>query len=289
MKISGKKWGNYALDVLCVAGGCLIYGVSLNMFTTPNHISVGGFTGLATTLNYLFPFLPTGGLVLALNLPLFFLSFRRLGKSFFLRTMFATVMMSVFIDLTSFLPTFTDDKLLAAIAGGLGTGVGLGLVFIRGSATGGSDLLAKLVLRWFRGVSYGKVILLIDALIIVGAGFAYRDPWTVLYSGLTLWICTTVVDAVQDGIDRAKCVQIVTDKKDLILKTIVEEMDRGATILRAEGAYTGLPHAMILVVVRKYELFRLKRAVYDADPKAFMIVGDATEVMGEGFREDPGN
>ena len=155
-----------AIDVLFALVGSFIYSAAVRMFIDPNHISVGGLTGLGSVLNYLLHF-PIGLSVLAMNLPLFLLSWKKLGRSFFFKTMFATVVISLMLDATAFLPTFLENKLLAAVAGGVCAGAGLGIIFSRGMATGGTDLLAKLIKGWFRGVSYGKVILIADGVILV--------------------------------------------------------------------------------------------------------------------------
>lgn len=287
MKKFPQKLKTWALDLGAVVVGCFIYAASVHMFTNPNMIAIGGLTGIGSVLNYLWD-LPIGLSVFAMNVPLFLLSWKKLGKEFFIKTAFATAMMSLFLDLTSFLPVFTEDKLLAAVAGGVGTGVGLGLIFSRGIATGGTDLLAKLVKGWFRGISYGKVILFADAAILIFAGIVYADLWSVLYSAIAVWLSSTVIDTILNGIDRAKSVSIITDQKQQVLNRILKEVNRGATVWNAEGGYTKEGRDVILVVVRNYELFHLKQTVKATDPDAFMIISDATEVMGRGFREgDP--
>ena len=220
------------------------------------------------------------------TLPLFLLSWKKLGRSFFFKTMFATVVISLMLDATAFLPTFLENKLLAAVAGGVCAGAGLGIIFSRGMATGGTDLLAKLIKGWFRGVSYGKVILIADGVILVIAAVAYQDLWSILYSAITVWLSSTVIDTILNGMERAKSVSIITNKKDEVLQGILQDVNRGATVWNAEGGYTKAGKDVVLVVVRSYELFHLKRTVRMADPEAFMIVSDATEVLGNGFQRE---
>lgn len=274
-----------AIDVLFALVGSFIYSAAVRMFIDPNHISVGGLTGLGSVLNYLLHF-PIGLSVLAMNLPLFLLSWKKLGRSFFFKTMFATVVISLMLDATAFLPTFLENKLLAAVAGGVCAGAGLGIIFSRGMATGGTDLLAKLIKGWFRGVSYGKVILIADGVILVIAAVAYQDLWSILYSAITVWLSSTVIDTILNGMERAKSVSIITNKKDEVLQGILQDVNRGATVWNAEGGYTKAGKDVVLVVVRSYELFHLKRTVRMADPEAFMIVSDATEVLGNGFQRE---
>lgn len=274
-----------AIDVLFALVGSFVYSAAVRMFIDPNHISVGGLTGLGSVLNYLLHF-PIGLSVLAMNVPLFLLSWKKLGRGFFFKTMFATVVISLMLDATVFLPTFLENKLLAAVAGGVCSGAGLGIIFSRGMATGGTDLLAKLIKGWFRGVSYGKVILIADGVILVVAAIAYKDPWSILYSAITVWLSSTVIDTILNGMERAKSVSIITNRKEEVLQGILQDVNRGATVWDAEGGYTKTGKDVILVVVRSYELFQLKRTVRMADPEAFMIVSDATEVLGNGFQRE---
>ena len=274
-----------AIDVLFALVGSFVYSAAVRMFIDPNHISVGGLTGLGSVLNYLLH-LPIGLSVLVMNVPLFLLSWKKLGRSFFFKTLFATVVISLMLDATAFLPTFLENKLLAAVAGGVCAGAGLGIIFSRGMATGGTDLLAKLIKGWFRGVSYGKVILIADGVILVIAAIAYKDPWSILYSAITVWLSSTVIDTILNGMERAKSVSIITNRKEEVLQGILQDVNRGATVWDAEGGYTKAGKDVILVVVRSYELFQLKRTVRMADPEAFMIVSDATEVLGNGFQRE---
>ena len=287
MKKTDFNLKSILLDVLFAFVGSFIYGVALQMFVDPNQISLGGFSGVGALLHFVWPLVPIGGAVLVMNLPLFLLSWKKLGRKFFFKTLFATVAMSVAIDMAAFVPTFTENKLLAAIAGGVCSGIGLGLIFSRGMATGGTDLLAKLLKGWFRGISYGKVILIMDALILVSAAVVYQDMWSILYSAITVWLSSTVIDTILNGMDHAKSVSIITEHKREVLDSIFRNFDRGATVWEAKGGFTDADKNVILIVIRNYELFLLKRTVKEADPNAFMIISDATEVMGLGFREGP--
>ena len=284
--------GNFKLkdlifDALSAVAGSFLYAAAVRMFVDANQISIGGFAGIGSVLHYLWLF-PMGISYFVMNVPLFFLSWKKLGRKFLIKTVFATILVSVFLDAVGFLPAFTENKLLAAIAGGVLSGIGLGLIYSRGMATGGTDLLAKLVKGWFRGISYGKVILVIDILIVAVSAAVYRDLWSILYSAITIWLSTTVVDTILSGMERAKSVSIITDKKKEVLDGILKEVNRGATVWDAEGGYTQNRRNVIYVVVRSYELFHLKQTVKAADPNAFLIVSDATEVLGNGFRINTG-
>lgn len=279
------KWNlkSLGLDLLFALVGSFLYAAAVRMFIDPNHISVGGLTGVGSVLNYLWHF-PIGLSVLVMNVPLFLLSWKRLGRKFFFKTLFATTAVSLLLDAVQFLPSFTENKLLAAVAGGVLAGTGLGIIFSRGMATGGTDLLAKLIKGWFRGASYGKVILFADAVILTVSAIVYRDLWSILYSAITVWLSSTVIDSILNGMEKAKSVSIITTKKDEVLEGILNDVNRGATVWNAEGGYTKNGRDVILVVVRNYELFNLKQTVKSADPDAFMIVGEASEVLGQGFK-----
>lgn len=283
------KWNlkSLALDLLFALAGSFLYAAAVRMFIDPNHISVGGLTGVGSVLNYLWR-LPIGLSVLVMNVPLFLLSWKRLGRKFFFKTLFATTAVSLLLDAVQFLPSFTENKLLAAVAGGVLAGTGLGIIFSRGMATGGTDLLAKLIKGWFRGASYGKVILFADAVILTVSAIVYRDLWSILYSAITVWLSSTVIDSILNGMEKAKSVSIITTKKDAVLEGILRDVNRGATVWNAEGGYTKNGRDVILVVVRNYELFNLKQTVRSADPDAFMIVGEASEVLGQGFKGKEG-
>lgn len=283
------KWNlkSLALDLLFALAGSFLYAAAVRMFIDPNHISVGGLTGVGSVLNYLWH-LPIGLSVLVMNVPLFLLSWKRLGRKFFFKTLFATTAVSLLLDAVQFLPSFTENKLLAAVAGGVLAGTGLGIIFSRGMATGGTDLLAKLIKGWFRGASYGKVILFADAVILTVSAIVYRDLWSILYSAITVWLSSTVIDSILNGMEKAKSVSIITTKKDAVLEGILRDVNRGATVWNAEGGYTKNGRDVILVVVRNYELFNLKQTVRSADPDAFMIVGEASEVLGQGFKGKEG-
>ena len=283
------KWNlkSLALDLLFAVTGSFLYAAAVRMFIDPNHISVGGLTGVGSVLNYLWR-LPIGLSVLVMNVPLFLLSWKRLGRKFFFKTLFATTAVSLLLDAVQFLPSFTENKLLAAVAGGVLAGTGLGIIFSRGMATGGTDLLAKLIKGWFRGASYGKVILFADAVILTASAIVYRDLWSILYSAITVWLSSTVIDSILNGMEKAKSVSIITTKKDAVLEGILRDVNRGATVWNAEGGYTKNGRDVILVVVRNYELFNLKQTVRSADPDAFMIVGEASEVLGQGFKGKEG-
>ena len=280
-------WKEWLLNSVALAAGGFLFACGIHMFTEPNNIAMGGATGVALMLHQILP-VPMGVLIVLLNLPLFFGSIKLLGREFMIKTVIATVVTSLFIDLTEFLPSFTEDKLLAAIFGGILSGAGLGIIYLRGMATGGSDLLARILLVPFPFISYGQMILLIDTVIVAASAIVFRDFWTVLYSAIVVYLVSTVIDTILGGMDRAKTVQIITAQEEALKQEILTQLHRGVTLLDARGGWSNEEKTLLVVVVRKYELFRLKSIIHQTDPDAFVIVGNANEVLGEGFKDqDP--
>lgn len=263
-------------------GGCL-YALSVNLFTAPANIAPGGATGIATVLNHLF-FFPIGGTILVLNLPLFLLAVKILGTDFLPKTIIATIMTSVLIDIFAlFVPAYTGDRLLAALYGGVFSGLGLSLIFLRGGTTGGTDIAAKLLIRKAPTLTLGQIILAIDSIIIVFSAFAYENVDSGLYACIVIFTSTTIIDQFLYNAGMGKVLYIISEKSGTVSSAILNQLQRGVTILNGEGAYSGAPKKVLFCVVRRGEVWRVKHIVKEADPMAFMIVSDAGQVMGEGF------
>ncbi|MGI6485982.1 MAG: YitT family protein [Thermoanaerobacterales bacterium] len=260
--------------------GCFIGSLGLTMFLIPNKIAAGGVSGLATVLHYLFD-LPVGWSMLALNIPLFIAGVRVLGGGFGIKTVVGAVFFSVFTELTANFPIVTRDLLLSTVYGGFVLGVGMGLVFrVRGS-TGGTDLAAMLLHHFF-SISIGQGFMLVDSFVIAFAGIAFN--WELaLYSWIALFISGKIVDLLIEGATYAKAAYIISNEADTISRKILTELDRGVTLLGGKGGYTGDEKNVLLCVVTRLELSKLKKIVKELDPKAFIIVHDVHEVLGEGF------
>lgn len=275
--------GQWAVDLLFFFVGSALYALSVNFFTAPNDIAPGGATGLATLANYLFG-LPIGVGILLVNLPLFALAIWLLGGSFTVKTIIATVMMSVLVDLTSFIPHYSGDKILCALFGGILSGAGMALVFLRGGTTGGTDILSRLLRLKWRSIPMGRMILLVDLVVILLAGLVYRQIESALYAIIVIFCSTKVIDSALYGLDNGKSFLIVSDKNREIAEQIVEKMHRGVTILQGKGYYSDTEKQVLLCTVRRNEAAELSDIVKAADSSAFMIVSDAGEIRGEGFR-----
>lgn len=273
-----------ALDYILMAVGTALYAVALESFLLPNRVSPGGVAGLASIANYLFN-LPTGFITLLLNVPLFVWGGVKLGWRFLRKTAFSTLLMSVFIDLADgIVPAYTGDRLLAALYGGIIGGASLALVFMRGGSTGGFDIFAKIVTLKFPLFSIGRLLLLLDGLVVAIAMLAYRDIETALYTVVALYVTSRVIDGFIYGAQRGRVALIVTERPDQMVRQVFEVVGRGATLLDAKGGWRGSPCSLVICAVRAAEVAKLHRAVRAADSHAFMVLADASEIAGEGFR-----
>ncbi len=281
-----KKVDEITKDILFYAIGSSIYAVSVNMFTAPNHIAPGGVTGVATMLNYLFAW-PIGTLGLLLNIPIFIWAILQIGYKLVVKTITATVFVSAAIDLIGIvIPHYTGNPMLAAIFGGCLEGIGLSLVFMRGATTGGTDLIARLLNRRVRFVSMAKLMMCVDFVIVVVSAFVYRSMESALYALIAIFVSSRLIDAILYGTDigTGKIMFIISEKSDEISNEIINDVDRGVTKLDSRGAFTGREGEVLLCAVRRYEVAKVKDIVRTIDKSAFIIVGDAGDISGEGFR-----
>jgi len=270
------------VSYLGISGGVLITAAGLCFFLVPNRIAAGGVSGLATVLLYLAN-LPMGVTMLLLNIPLFILSMKIIGPMFGVKTLFGSIALSVAVDFMNMVAfPLTTDPLLAAIYGGVVSGIGLGLAFRFGGSTGGTDMAAQLVARYLP-MSVGQALLLVDGIVILLAGTVF-GPELAMYALLAVFVTTKAIDLIQEGQSYAKAVLIISDKADDIAQAVMVQMDRGVTGLPARGLYTNTKREMLLVTVARSEIARVKDIVRDIDSRAFVIIHDVHEVLGEGFR-----
>ncbi|MBQ8954487.1 MAG: YitT family protein [Clostridia bacterium] len=266
--------------------GLLLCTIGYKMFIIPNQIAPGGFTGIAQLLNHLTG-LPIGMLTLALNVPLFALSARSLGLRFGLRSLFASVGLSVLIDVMPFpsvIPMDASERLLlAAVFGGVIGGAGFGFI-IRGNATtGGSDMLAKLVCSRFHSVSIGMIMFAVDGLVIVTSAFVF-DVVSAMFALICTFLMSQVIDFLVDGLNSARAYFIISGESEMIAQRVMSEMERGITGLDGRGMYSGQDRQVLLCVISRTESPQLRAIVSECDPTAFIIATNVHEVLGEGFR-----
>ncbi|MGB9855341.1 MAG: YitT family protein [Caldisericum exile] len=264
--------------------GSLIYAIAIDVFIQPNHIAPGGFIGIAIILNHYLPFLRVGITVVLMNIPLLILGLRRIGLKFFFGTILGTILSSILIDiLAPYLPSFTTDPMLAALYGGFIMGAGIGIVFRFYASTGGTDLLAQLIYD-FTGLPFGQALMVVDVVIIVASGFVFKDINVPLYSIIAELISNYAIDLAQEGFLSYKVLFIITRKGEDIKKRIFEEIGRGVTEFEVKGGYTKQLRDLLLVAVLHTEVMKVKRIVVETDPESFTIVGDASEIIGQGFK-----
>ena len=269
--------------VLLITLAALIYALSFVWCFDPNGIAFGGITGLAQIVNRLFPAAPVGVTVIVLNIPLFILGWKLIGGKLLVSSLYAMFISSVFIDLLTPLYDWQPmEPLLACIFGGLLMGASLGVVFLQGATTGGTDLAARLLKLKFKWLPMGKLLMGVDLAVIV---LFFRNLNTALYGLVALYISTLAMDGILYGLDNAKVAYIISDHNDEISSAIVQYLDRGVTILHGQGAYTGAEKQVLMCAFKQREIAAIKAAVKDIDPDAFLIVCNAHEVLGDGFRE----
>jgi uncharacterized membrane-anchored protein YitT (DUF2179 family) len=260
--------------------GAFIIAVSFNLFLLPNKIASGGVSGISIILNTLTA-IPPAYTQWAFNIPLFIVGILVLGKQFGIKTAVGSIVLPLFVLLTSHLPPPTHDPLLASLYGGLGVGVGLGLVFRGRGSTGGTDVAAQVIHRVF-GVRLGLAVAAMDGLVIISAGI-FISLENALYALIGLFATSKTIDIIQTGLQTSKAAYIISKEPDRVAATILHDLDRGLTKLAGVGGYTGDSRPVLLVVVAQNEVMRLKVLVRDVDPDAFIIITNAAEVLGEGF------
>lgn len=275
-----------AADLVFTFIGCFIYSAAVTALIAPNKISPGGFTGIASAFNFISG-IPTGLTLLVLNVPVIILGFIKLGGIFIAKTAVATGILALCLELSeTFIPRWTVDNILASIFGGIFMGAGLSLILRRGATTGGVDIIATLINRRFKFLTVGRIILLSDIAVIIFAAFVYGNVESGLYSVVAMYAASVVTDAILYGSDKGKMVYAVTDKPDEICKEVAARVSRGVTKLPATGGYTGNTHAMLMCAVRINEVAAVCKIIKDSDPGAFIVVADAGEIIGEGFKNE---
>lgn len=271
-------------DFLFFIFGSIVYSIGVLTFLSPNEISPGGVTGIAIVLNYLFS-LPIGLTVFLINIPLLIIGFFKFGKAFILKTAVATACISAVIDVFEFfLPSLKIDLILASVFGGSFMGLGISIIMLRGSTTGGVDIIAKLINERLPYLSVGKIMLFIDAVIIALTAIVYKNAQSALYSIVTLYASAKVMDLMLYGADKGKIVYIISEHIQDIVYDILHVINRGVTIIDVTGGYKQEKKQMIMCTVRRNEVHTVFKSVRNHDNKAFIVVGEAGEIHGNGFR-----
>lgn len=272
------------IDVIYFIVGTAIYSIAVNMFLSPNGISPGGFTGIATVVNHLTNS-PTGIVLFAFNIPVLIFGYVKMGGMFILKTSFVTALVSMCLDVSArLLPKLETDGILASMFGGILMGIGLSLVLLRGATTGGIDIIAKLINKKHRHFSVGKIILIADGFVILLNALVYKNADSALYSIVAMYTATRIMDILLYGADKGKIIYAVTEVPDLICREINHTVGRGVTRLSVVGGYTGENRTMLMCIVRVHEVAAVQNILREYDEHAFVVVSDAGEIIGEGFK-----
>ena len=253
--------------------GAVIYALAFDWFVAPNQIAMGGVTGLAQIVNALVPVLPVGVLP----------GWRRLGGRLLVSSLYAMAVSSLAIDVIAWMHTFPPmDPILATLYGGAGMGGGLGLVFSQGATTGGTDIIGKLLKLKFPWLPIGKLVMIPDMVVVILAAVVFGTVNAALYGLIQMYLLSKVMDMILYGWDTSRVAYIITDRWEETVQGLLD-MNRGVTLLQGKGAYTGAEKQVLLVAFRQREIVPIKRMLREIDPKAFFIVCDAHEILGEGF------
>lgn len=278
-----KLWHKYRWIPENILGSTL-FALGFALFLAPNNINTGGISGLGMVLVETLGFGSVGSLSILVNLPLFVLGGLKIGRRFFAGSLLGMLLSSVLIDAFSALSFATPEPLIGVLYGGVICGFGLGVVFVSGTSTGGSDILVRLLKLRYRNVPIGQISLVFDGMVVVLTGIAFRDVSKALYSGVAVYIVSKMVDAVVYKFDYSKVALIISPAYEAIAEGIGKKLDRGATFLHAEGSYSGNQTKVVLVAVKKQQLTELTELVSELDPDAFIIVQEAHQVLGDGFK-----
>ena len=273
-------------DILTDTLGCLLIAVGIYSFAEKLNIAPGGVSGIAIMVKYLSG-LPVGLISLFINVPLLIVAYKFIGKSFALRTLSTVVIYTLLIDdvVTPFFPQFAGDRMLGAIFCGICTGGGLGIVFQRGSSTGGTDIVGYLVEKKYPHIPIGKALMFVDTVIIIVSIFVFKNVESALFAVVTLFAQSSVINHIVYGGERGRNLFIISKHSEKIAQRILEERDRGVTFINGSGAYSKKPSKILMCVVRVWEYHHIKEIVYSEDPHAFVIATEAEHIIGEGFTD----
>lgn len=274
----------FLLETVQTVLGAFIMAVGTSLFLLPNQLSSGGFSGIATITYYLFS-LPMGSVILILNIPLFAIAFFKIGKTFLLKAVVGTVSLSLFINYLEQFGALTNDRLLGSVYGGIIIGIGTAIILRADGSTGGTDLLTNIIGKFKPELKTSNLIIMLDA-IIVGLNMIFFKKIEIgLYSAISIYVMGKMLDIFFEGIYFTKVMYIISDKSEEIAEKIQTEIARGVTGLYGKGMYTGKEKTVLICVAGRREIIKLRREIKQIDENAFIILSDAREVLGEGFKE----
>lgn len=281
-KINVKK---AIIDVLGTIIGSAIMAFGISSFLLPNQLSSGGVSGIAT-ITYYFLKIPMGTMILLLNVPLFIFSAFKIGKEFFIKSIIGTISLSIFVDIFDKYPPITTDRFLACIYGGVIIGIGTAIILKVGSSTGGTDLIANIIKKYKSYISISKYLMIIDMVIIILNILFFRTIEIGLYSVIAIYLYGQLVDIIFEGIYYTKLLFIISDKNEEIAEAIENDVKRGVTGLYGKGMYKKKDKLVLICAASRGDISKIKNVAKNIDDKCFIVVANAREVLGKGFKED---
>jgi uncharacterized membrane-anchored protein YitT (DUF2179 family) len=279
-----KEIKSWIFEILGTIIGAFIMAVATSLFLLPNQLSSGGFSGIATILYYLLD-IPMGISILSFNIPFFLFSRYKLGKSFFIKSMIGTILFSVFIDLLDKLEPLTQDRFLACIYGGIIIGLGTAIILKSNSSTGRSDLISMLVKKYKPDIRTSNVIIIVDTLIVGLNVLFFREIEIGLYSAIAIYLMGKIIDIIFEGVYFTKLLFIISDKNQQIAEEIGEKVGKGTTGLYGKGMYTNEQKLVLICAASRGDVAKVKQVARKIDSKSFIIVANAREVVGLGFKK----
>lgn len=273
----------YIIEFIQISIGCLIMAISTSFFLLPNQLSTGGFAGIATVAYYIFK-VPLGTTMLILNIPLLILGFFRIGKEFLVKSLLGTILLSVFIDLLDKYEAFTQDRLLACIYGGVLMGFGTAIVLRVFASTGGTDLLSYIIKSYKKHFQTSNLIVIIDIVIVTLNVIVFREIEIGLYSAIAIYLMGKMIDIIFEGVSFTKMMFIISPKYKEIANKISKKVNRGSTGIYAKGMFKQDDKMMLFCVGSRSEVIKIKEIASQIDKKAFIVISNARETWGKGFK-----
>ena len=279
-----RKIKNWIIDIIGTILGSAIMGFGIASFLLPNQLSSGGFAGIATITYYLLK-IPVGAMIFVLNIPLFLFAGYRLGKEFLIKAIVGTISLSLFIDIFDKYPSITTDRFLACIYGGVLIGLGTAIILKVNSSTGGTELIGNIIKTYNPHISMSRNLMIIDMVIIVLNILFFRESEIGLYSVIAIYLYGKMIDIVFEGVYYTKLLFIICDKNEEISNKIGQEVKRGVTGLYGKGMYSNKDKLVLICAASRSDISKIKNIAKDIDERCFIVVANAREVLGEGFKE----
>ena len=278
MRYIMKKTKSIFMTIL----GTMIIGFGIGSFLTPNKIVGGGASGIGTILYHTFG-VDVGITLFVFNLVFLILGFKILGKDFVVNTLFGSLLLSVFVEVFSFIPIYTENLMLASIFGGVLFGAGIGLSFAAGASTGGTDILGRIIQAKFSYLPIGKILLFIDGIIILVSLIVFKDIELILYGIITLFLSSYSVDLVISKLNISRIIFVITDKGDEISKKLISTSPRGVTLIDVKGVYSDSNKQMLFCALKESEVEVFQKKVLEIDNTAFIVFAESQKINGKGF------